>query len=265
MIPVYRFRDGFSTLRNNARTIDRCVGILNQGESVLIFAEGNHGDRFQLRTLQRGVVKIAELAGRNQNIAVVPVGINYELNRGFRSRVLITFCQPLFTNELITGSEIPFADRLLDEIETRLQNSILHIPEDNYEERYQHLIKNRLYNADPEKQLELDKKVVDTFPSVPEIKNDNVPASAPVINAFANLNLFIPRLITRKWILPHFEDPQFLGPVTWAAGMVVVPLWLACSGILISVFTGRWWTGVIYVSVAVLSIWLLKKNPVPET
>src|SRR6187455_2772390 len=52
MLPIYRFRDGFATLKKNEQVLDDIVGMLNRGNSILIFAEGNHDDQYSLRPLQ---------------------------------------------------------------------------------------------------------------------------------------------------------------------------------------------------------------------
>src|SRR6187397_375723 len=44
MLPIYRFRDGYATLKKNDQVMEDIGKKLENGETVLIFAEGNHGD-----------------------------------------------------------------------------------------------------------------------------------------------------------------------------------------------------------------------------
>jgi 1-acyl-sn-glycerol-3-phosphate acyltransferase len=94
MTPVYRFRDGFSTLRKNDEVIENCVQLLSKGEAILIFGEGNHDEHWRLRTLQKGFARIAIAAEEKNNwtlgVKIVPVGIQYDAHKKFRSRVLIS-------------------------------------------------------------------------------------------------------------------------------------------------------------------------------
>ena len=103
MSPVYRFRDGFSTLRKNDEVIDNCVELLSNQNSILIFGEGNHNGQWFLRPLQKGFARIA-IAAEERNdwklgLTIVPVGVQYESHTKFRSRVLVTFGNPISVRE----------------------------------------------------------------------------------------------------------------------------------------------------------------------
>jgi len=132
MLPVYRFRDGYQTLKNNDAVMNECISKLNSGETLLIFSEGSHGEKYQLRPLQKGVARIAFAVDPSKNISVVPVGIQYDFPKTFRSRVLINFGKPIvvneITNELSGGRELH--EMLLQKIKESLQKLIIHIDDE---------------------------------------------------------------------------------------------------------------------------------------
>jgi 1-acyl-sn-glycerol-3-phosphate acyltransferase len=82
-----------------------CELIKAAAESVLIFGEGNHNEHYNLRPLQKGFVRMAQVAlQQNTALQIVPVGVHYEAHRLFRSRVLVSF-----------GEAIPLAKDFFDE------------------------------------------------------------------------------------------------------------------------------------------------------
>lgn len=107
LIPIYRFRDGHSSLRKNENIIDRCSELLARGESIILFPEGENSLQATLLPLQKGFVRIAEAAldlNSNLNLQIVPVGIQYSLEtKGFGGMALINFGEPVNFSEASKG------------------------------------------------------------------------------------------------------------------------------------------------------------------
>src|SRR5690606_7108683 len=61
-IPIYRFKDGFSKLRNNADSIQAATDVLVKNKCLLIFVEGGTKSIKKLRPLQKGFVRMASEA-----------------------------------------------------------------------------------------------------------------------------------------------------------------------------------------------------------
>lgn len=79
MIPIFRFRNGFSGLRNNKESFEKCYEVLKNRGAILIFSEGNVEMKPRLRTLQKGTARLtlgATQAGV-KDICIVPIGISY--------------------------------------------------------------------------------------------------------------------------------------------------------------------------------------------
>lgn len=92
-LPVYRPRDGFSTIKNNGETFDQCHQLLLEDESLLIFPEGNQEFGWKLRELKKGVARISLNHNKvtGENVPVVPVGIHFEDYLAFNKRIVVAF------------------------------------------------------------------------------------------------------------------------------------------------------------------------------
>ncbi|MFD2791460.1 hypothetical protein KCTC52924_02429 [Arenibacter antarcticus] len=80
MIPIYRIRDGKESLKENAAVFDRCSKLLQKGEAILIFPEGNHSLKRRVRPLSKGFTRFLFAALEDNpllDIRLVPVGMNY--------------------------------------------------------------------------------------------------------------------------------------------------------------------------------------------
>jgi 1-acyl-sn-glycerol-3-phosphate acyltransferase len=233
MSPVYRFRDGFNTLRKNDEVIENCVKLLAQQNSILIFGEGNHNGQWFLRPLQKGFARIA-IAAEERNdwklgVQIVPVGVQYESHTDFRSRVLVTFGNPVsvkenYFNELSIQENM---DLLIKKTSEEIKSLMLHIDPEHYENKLNFWRTNRQVKKDLVEQLRLDQQLVIEDPSAISVQNTNKDQKLQPwwnpIRIYESINHFLPRFIIR-WILKNkVKDPQFIGSLKYVLGMVLVP------------------------------------------
>ncbi len=296
MMPVYRFRDGFDTLRKNELIMDECVALLKQGKSVLIFGEGNHNEHYNLRPLQKGFARIAQAAlQQNTAVQIVPVGIQYEAHRQFRSRVLVSFGKPIpLAKDYFTENPVQKTEALLNEVAAKITPLILTIPENNYETTWQRVQENRNQYPDLVTQLEHEQQLVDSVtPDPPTQKDSNVlqrsslkniqyvrsSLSKPVSGGetiFARLRLTIKfifdKAITIYYTINHWParavvrsitgmeklDPQFIGSLKFATGMVLVPAFYVVQVSLVALWSGSVWITLGYAVSLPLSVALFK-------
>lgn len=99
MLPVYRIRDGFDTLKKNEAIFEQCVDYLSNRNTLILFPEGNHGDKRHFRPLKKGLARIAFEAEKkhdfNLGLQVIPVGIDYHDYRKFRGKATIRIGDPI--------------------------------------------------------------------------------------------------------------------------------------------------------------------------
>lgn len=97
-IPIYRFRDGFSNLRQNKGTFSKAYDVLEKAGAIIIYPEGSTIWTKELRPLQKGAAKLA-LGALNErgltDLQIIPVGVNYFNVFQWRSEVSIQIGLPI--------------------------------------------------------------------------------------------------------------------------------------------------------------------------
>ena len=233
MRPVFRFRDGFSTLRKNDEMIEGCVDLLRQGESILIFAEGNHDHRWHLRPLQKGFARIAQAAvKKNIAVKIVPVGLQYDSLNQAGSRVLVSFGKSISLGVTPpTQNEKEQIDLLMAQTSASLQSMMLHIEATHYAHDAHLFSQNRKIKTDLVEQLHADQQLIRALTSATQTGNSTSITSThnnlrwlnPIFLYYA-VNHALPRAIL-QWILKNkVTDEQFIGSLKFAIGMLLVPL-----------------------------------------
>ncbi len=235
MTPVYRFRDGFSTLRKNDEVIDNCVQLLTRGEAIVVFGEGNHDEHWRLRPLQKGFARIA-LAAEEKNkwtlgVKIIPVGIQYDSHSEFRSRVLVSFGQSISVKDTIqqTTSLQEQQELLVNKTSEALKSLMLHIEQPDYEKKVGYFLKNRIIKKDLATQLKSDQYIISTTPQLPKaepaksITHKNEPWWNPIF-LYEYVNHLLPWAVIRWVLKTKVKDPQFIGSLKFALGIVVVPI-----------------------------------------
>lgn len=103
-IPIYRFRDGFSSLKKNQATFNTTYKVLGEGNAVIIYPEGSTALVKQLRPLQKGLARLS--FGTLEEypdlpLKIVPVGVNYNDALNFRSSVIISVGEAMDARDYI--------------------------------------------------------------------------------------------------------------------------------------------------------------------
>jgi 1-acyl-sn-glycerol-3-phosphate acyltransferase len=257
MLPVYRFRDGFTSMKQNRQVIESCAEKLNSGDSILIFPEGNHGPWHRLRPLQKGIARIALYDDLNHSAIIVPTGIFYESLSGFRSRVLVKFGDPLLVNEVMKSKPpgVEPMEHLLRSLRTAMEPLALHISEDRYEEKLRYLKHHRIFSEDMNIQMANDDKVIKSENLILERKVDSKESGYnKFVNYFLKLNLYPSSFIIHRLILSNIADPQFKGSVKFAVGMFLVPLMWILQMLIIYLLSGSWLLAAFYLLSLIFSL-----------
>lgn len=98
MIPIYRFRDGFENLRQNAAIMNQIRDMLSENKAIMIFSEGTTITAKRLYPLQKGLGRMAfsnyETYG-DLDLQIVPIGITYSDPHTPRGEVMIKVGKPI--------------------------------------------------------------------------------------------------------------------------------------------------------------------------
>jgi 1-acyl-sn-glycerol-3-phosphate acyltransferase len=247
MLPVYRLRDGFSTIQQNQQTFDSTYEVLRKNGTVVIFAEGSHSRVRNLRPLSKGFTRMAfGLKEKYPELEplILPVGIGFSAHMRSGSTVRITF-----------GKAIPVdmpssqSGKLTKSVERALKSLIVDIPDSGYEEANTRLIE---HNVDL-----TSKSEVESF-----LETGAVAHPIKVVSGVRNklMKIFnFPLHALWLWKRSSVKDEvfsstwKFLIGFTLAVPYYIVLLWLTMSTPL-----GSW--GLSFLILAWITLWF-NKNP----
>jgi 1-acyl-sn-glycerol-3-phosphate acyltransferase len=144
-IPIFRFRDGFSKLRENSQTMDESIQVLLDKKNLLIFAEGGTESIKKLRPLQKGIARIAFQAldkNPSLDLEVLPVGINFTYPAKFNKEVMMRVSEPIKVRpfyDLYLEDKNKGIDALLKEIYDGMKKNIIHLEHQDRLETFEQL------------------------------------------------------------------------------------------------------------------------------
>lgn len=232
--PVFRMRDGFSTLKNNEAILQEWIAMLAQGEDIIIFAEGNHNDPYTRGELQKGFARMAlKFQHQHENIplTIIPVGVHYDDHHAFRTRVLVNFGTPIDVNSIDHSNlnEREKLERIVDVTEQTLASLTVSIEGEGYADKYAFLTQHREHHADLLTQVESDNRIVNLFPNAPAQKpSHQLPRWLRFLNPLVWMGYvlnFPPYAFIRRFIRKKVKDPQWFGSLKYAFGLFLVPVY----------------------------------------
>lgn len=142
IMPVYRLRDGVPAMEQNEDTFIRTTSVLASGGCIGIMPEGNHSDQKRLRSLKKGIFRIAFRAEEflkdyNQEVKIVPVGLDFSDISEFRGDLVVNYGKPISISsylELYTRYPQKAINKIKEDLAGSLQSLMIHIKDEkNYE------------------------------------------------------------------------------------------------------------------------------------
>lgn len=137
MLPVYRIRDGFSTLQQNDLTFRKTLDVINNRNGLIIMPEGSHLGVSRLRPLKKGFARIAfqaeEVSGFKMGMKIVPVGLNYEDYKILGSELLINIGDPIPVApflDLYRANPARAYNALSNEVSEGIKEAMIHIEDE---------------------------------------------------------------------------------------------------------------------------------------
>lgn len=253
MIPIYRIRDGFSALSKNEAIFETIKDLLLQDKRILIFPEGNHYHTHFLRTVSKGVSRIAfnSQLVNDKDILVVPVGLNYFSHTRSARKLILNYGKPIRVKDYMPEGEKP-GPRDLNKFRVAVSDAIkenLVIPEDdgNYENR------KLVFNRKNEKL---------SFQEIRQLANSDQQFVEQPTSAFANIlskALLIPNLpafLLYYWVQNNkISQVAFISSIKLAFGMFIFPTWLLLSFLIVGLIWG-WSIGGIVIAIQLITFLL---------
>ncbi len=141
MLPIYRQGDKVDNIRKkNDEIFEICYKRLHQKKAIIIFTEGSHSSVKKLRSIKKGVGRIAfgaeEAFDFKLNSCIQPVGVNYihDVNRP-GGDVLLKFGEPIQLRDYLEQYRKHPAKALLaliSEVKKRQRELVIHISDKTY-------------------------------------------------------------------------------------------------------------------------------------
>jgi len=175
ILPVYRIRDGISSMGQNEQSFLSAAEVLRDGTPLALFPEGNHAGFKRLRSLKKGVCRIAFMAEEkgnfNLDLHIVPSGIDYSNYSDPGTRLLVKYGKPIRVAEFIPlYKENPqkALGALRDALSKAMEPLMINIQsEENYDtyvqtcEVYRHeLLQNKGLKNNHHNRLLADKEII---------------------------------------------------------------------------------------------------------
>lgn len=267
MLPVYRVRDGLSSVTKNNAIFEECIRYLKRNDAILIFPEANHNLKRRIRPLSKGFTRIAFDAEVQENwemdLHVIPVGVNYSEHRSTRNKIWVEFGDPIHMKdfkELHEKDEREAANSLKDRVSQEMKKLTMHVTNlDNYplckiiiedlEKDVIGLINPKIANEKVAKiEANLNTEIVEIAESVSSFaeKHDfdiktvvgrEKPTFTMILLSplylFSWLNNLIPYQLVRKIIANVIKDHAFDASIKFLCGLILFPLfWLIITLVL---------------------------------
>jgi 1-acyl-sn-glycerol-3-phosphate acyltransferase len=140
ILPVYRIRDGFSSLKGNDEIFLKTIDVLRNKNGLVILPEGDHAGFRRLRQLKKGICRVAfqsdEATGFTLKIKIIPVALEFSNYSRFRQVLTVEYGKPIEVSEYFDSYKVS-PERALNELRSRLSQEMkgimVHIEEDDYE------------------------------------------------------------------------------------------------------------------------------------
>jgi len=141
ILPVYRIRDGFSSLKGNDDIFLKTIDVLKNNNGLVILPEGDHAGFRRLRQLKKGICRVAfqsdEATGFTLNIKIIPVALEFSNYARFRQVLTVAYGKPLDVSQFFELYKVS-PERALNELRAKLsaemKGIMIHIEsEENYE------------------------------------------------------------------------------------------------------------------------------------
>jgi 1-acyl-sn-glycerol-3-phosphate acyltransferase len=247
MLPVYRVRDGFSTIQQNQQTFEETFEVLRKKGTVVVFAEGSHSLVRNLRPLSKGFTRMAfGLKEKYPDLepVILPVGIGFSAHMRSGSTVRITFGK-------IIPVDMPSSQsgKLTKEVERALSGLMVTIPDEGYAETLAELI---------EKEVDLTSKAeVDYFLATGKVQNP-VGAVSGLGNKLMKIFHF-PLYWLWLWKKSSVQDEVFSSTWKFLIGFgLAIPYYFFLLWLTMDTAVGSW--GLTFLILAWITLWR-NQNP----
>ncbi len=143
ILPVYRIRDGYDTLKKNEEIFRKTMDVIHNKDGFVIMPEGDHAGFRRLRRLRKGFARIAfqaeEAADYSLDIKIVPVGVTYNNYESYRTELLVVFGDPISVSnyyEDYKENQAVAYNKLIEDLSEKIKPLMIEIVSEKYYDVY---------------------------------------------------------------------------------------------------------------------------------
>lgn len=247
ILPIYRKRDGISSLGKNEEIFDQSSFILrNRYNPMCMFPEGNHGDKRRLRPLVKGIFRIAfqsqDEHGTTPYVKIIPAGIDYSHYQKFQQTLLIQFGDPVQVSdywEEYQENQAKAINSLRNRLSDEMRKVMIDIKSEEYYDtimglrpfyRYKLLQKDNKSSHKLSEEFKADKLLIEKIEEYIEIDE---PKIRQLDTLFKSYTVLRDKLKLRDWVFRK-EKYSFIGNILLLLlGVILLP-------VLFAGFLGNW-------------------------
>ena len=237
MLPVYRIRDGWSTISNNNSIFSKCTELLHQKKAIVIFPEGSHHINRTVRPLSKGFTRIVfETLEKypDTDLQLIPVGINFKKSESFEDSTTLYFGKPLVAKDYLLKDRNEATNSLKRDVQAAISKLTTHIPIEGYSETFKKLKEHHVDFLNPEA---TNHCIETNFEDCQERSKPRENILKTVLKYLLLANFIVPFIVWRKRIKPKIKEIEFRATFRFAIYITLFPLWLLCMTVILgSVF-----------------------------
>lgn len=238
MLPVYRIRDGFQTIKKNNEVFEACSELLNKNHSLVIFPEGNHNLKRTVRPLSKGFTRIVfDTLDKHPDLdlQLVPVGFNYKNPERFVDEVSLQIGVPIKAQEYMVYERNIAIIKLKADLHQSISKLTTHIPHDYYEDILKKLMVHGVDFLNPKL---VNESISNDFKNGGFEKRPQNSVIRKLIKGILILNIWLPYLIWKKGIEPKIKEVEFVSTFRFVVVITFVPLYLLIVTLLFTAVFG---------------------------
>jgi len=226
LVPIYRMRDGYSSLEKNREIFDYCISLFSNNEKLLAFPEANHNIQRRVRKLSKGFTRIVfqELAENPDTaLELIPVGLNYLRAERCPDSVRIIFGEPIHAQKYKSENEKEITEHLRRSVQEAIALLTTDIPEETYLEASEKLDSAGVNFLEPDavnKYLQAD---FQNYTGKPATSGNPL---RKVFKILLIINLIIPYLYWKWYVKPKIREAEFVSTFRFTVAVTVVPIYL---------------------------------------
>jgi len=238
MLPVYRVRDGWSTISKNNSTFKTCTDKFKMNQAVALFPEGNHNLNRTVRPLSKGFVRIVfeTLSTYPElDLQVVPIGLNYREATVFGDSVALYYGKPIPVKLFVSEFSNEEINVIKKTVQSKIKGLTTHVDPTRYDET---IAKLNALNVDYLNPKSVNRCLKTNFEDCESKPKQTVNWIKQVFKVLLILNLFMPFVIWKYAIKPKIKELEFIGTFRFALVLTIVPFWILLLSVIVALNFG---------------------------